>query len=143
MASLLFFPVLNSCIEIALGNEEVIEKDIAKLTSKIIDHIEKYYPDTIEDNRINISEETRGEIVKKAESKIKIQAGIRRQVFKRDVWKCVSCGRRAEDNIILHIDHITPRSKGGKDEMNNYQTLCETCNIGKSNKDNTDLRKYK
>lgn len=143
LASLLFFPVLNSCIEIALGNEEVIEKDIAKLTSKIIDHIEKYYPDTIEDNRINISEETRGEIVTKAESKIKIQAGIRWQVFKRDVWKCVSCGRRAEDNIILHIDHIIPRSKGGKDEMNNYQTLCETCNIGKSNKDNTDLRKYK
>lgn len=64
-------------------------------------------------------------------------------MFKRDEWKCVACGRSTEDKIILHIDHILPRSKGGKNEMTNYQTLCETCNIGKSNKDETDLRKAK
>ena len=48
--------------------------------------------------------------------------------------------RGAENNIILHVDHIIPRSKGGKDEMTNYQTLCDICTIGKSNKDDTDLR---
>ena len=67
--------------------------------------------------------------------------GVRWQVFQRDNWKCVACGRSAEDGIILHVDHIMPRSKGGRDELDNYQTLCNVCNIGKSNKDETDLRK--
>ena len=49
--------------------------------------------------------------------------------------------RSAENEIILHVDHITPRYKGGRDELDNYQTLCNICNIGKSNKDETDLRK--
>ncbi|OIP00735.1 MAG: hypothetical protein AUJ97_07710 [Bacteroidetes bacterium CG2_30_32_10] len=73
-------------------------------------------------------------------NRIKVMPGIRWQVFKRDNWRCVACGQSADDNVILHIDHIIPRSKGGKDEINNYQTLCETCNIGKSNKDDTNLR---
>ncbi len=44
-------------------------------------------------------------------------------------------------DLILHVDHIIPRSKGGKDELDNYQTLCHICNIGKSNKNDTNLRK--
>ena len=67
-------------------------------------------------------------------------SGVRWQVFKRDNWKCVACGRSAEDGSILHVDHILPRSKGGRDEINNYQTLCFVCNIGKSDGDDTDLR---
>lgn len=31
-------------------------------------------------------------------------------------------------------DHILPRSLGGKDEQNNYQTMCEPCNKTKGNK---------
>jgi 5-methylcytosine-specific restriction endonuclease McrA len=46
----------------------------------------------------------------------------------------------AKEGAILHVDHIIPRSKGGKDEMDNYQTLCHKCNIGKSNKSQIDLR---
>lgn len=75
-----------------------------------------------------------------AERKVKIMPAIRWQVFQRDNWRCVSCGRGSEDGIILHVDHITPRSKGGKDNLLNYQTLCNICNLGKSNKDDTDLR---
>ena len=52
----------------------------------------------------------------------------------------MACGRRAHDGIILHIDHILPRSKGGPDAFENYQTLCNLCNGGKSNRDATDLR---
>lgn len=33
----------------------------------------------------------------------------------------------------LHVDHIKPWSKGGTTEYGNLQTLCEKCNLGKSN----------
>jgi 5-methylcytosine-specific restriction endonuclease McrA len=61
-------------------------------------------------------------------------------VFQRDDWRCVACGRDAGAGIILHVDHIVPRSRGGHDAVANYQTLCHLCNIGKSNRDDTDLR---
>lgn len=39
-----------------------------------------------------------------------------------------------EDDVTLEVEHIIPVSKGGKTGMKNLQTLCETCNRGKSNK---------
>jgi len=69
-----------------------------------------------------------------------IRAGKWWEVLARDKWKCLSCGRTArEDGILLEVDHIIPRSKGGTDDIGNLQTLCKKCNIGKSNKDTTKL----
>lgn len=63
-------------------------------------------------------------------------------VLARDNWTCCSCGRSSkEEGIILEVDHIVPRSKGGSDDIGNLQSLCKKCNIGKSNKDATDLRR--
>lgn len=59
---------------------------------------------------------------------------MRYDVLKRDGFKCVICGRGAQDGVKLHVDHIKPIAKGGKTEMSNLQTLCETCNWGKSDK---------
>ena len=60
--------------------------------------------------------------------------GMRYDVMKRDGFRCVLCGMSAKDGAILHVDHIIPVSKGGKTTMDNLRTLCEKCNIGKSNK---------
>lgn len=30
-------------------------------------------------------------------------------------------------------DHIIPKSKGGIDDLSNYQTMCERCNKEKGN----------
>ncbi len=56
------------------------------------------------------------------------------RVLNRDSFRCRSCGRSpaAEYGVILHIDHITAWSKGGRTEDKNLQTLCERCNLGKS-----------
>ena len=59
---------------------------------------------------------------------------MRYDVMKRDGFRCVLCGMSSKDGAILHVDHIIPVSKGGKTVMSNLRTLCERCNLGKSNK---------
>lgn len=59
---------------------------------------------------------------------------LRYQVLKRDHFKCCACGASpAKDpSVELHIDHIIPWSKGGETTIENLQTLCSRCNLGKS-----------
>lgn len=57
---------------------------------------------------------------------------LRFDVMRRDGFRCKYCGRSEADGVKLHIDHIKPVSKGGKTEMSNLQTLCDECNLGKS-----------
>lgn len=61
---------------------------------------------------------------------------LRDDVFVRDNYTCQSvgpdgrkCGRVGTD---MEVDHIKPRSQGGKDEMENLQTLCELCHAMKT-----------
>lgn len=58
---------------------------------------------------------------------------LRYQVLKRDCFKCCICGASpAKDSSVeLHVDHIIPWSKGGETVMDNLQTLCSRCNLGK------------
>ena len=59
---------------------------------------------------------------------------LRYQILKRNNFKCCACGASpAKDpSVELHIDHIVPYSKGGKTIIENLQTLCSKCNLGKS-----------
>lgn len=61
---------------------------------------------------------------------------LRYIVLERDRHKCRSCGSSPADdgNVKLEIDHIIPWSKGGESVLNNLQTLCRACNIGKGNR---------
>lgn len=60
---------------------------------------------------------------------------LRHLVMKRDNFSCVQCGASPAHTTgtTLHVDHILPYSKGGTNTLPNLQTLCHTCNIGKSN----------
>ena len=69
----------------------------------------------------------------------KIPAGLRYEVLKRDGGECVVDGRKPPE-WTLHIDHIVPLSKGGKTTLDNLQTLCAECNLGKGNRDDRDWR---
>lgn len=56
---------------------------------------------------------------------------------------CNACGRsRADHGIVVHVDHIQPRSKHPllALEITNLQVLCEDCNMGKGNRDDIDWR---
>ena len=63
-----------------------------------------------------------------------VSDSLRYDILQRDNFKCVICGASAKQGARLHIDHIIPISKGGKSVPENLRTLCERCNIGKSNK---------
>lgn len=56
--------------------------------------------------------------------------------------KCQCCGRSRKDGVVIHVDHIKPRSKfpALALTLTNLQVMCDDCNIGKSNKDDTDWR---
>ena len=67
---------------------------------------------------------------------------LRYFVLKRDNGICQLCGRGRKDGVVLHVDHIVPLSVDWSKRLdpNNLQTLCEDCNLGKSNKDCIDWR---
>lgn len=60
---------------------------------------------------------------------------LRFKILQRDNFKCCACGASpAKDpSVELQVDHIIPWSKGGETVMENLQTLCSKCNLGKSN----------
>lgn len=64
-----------------------------------------------------------------------INLRLRFLVMKRDNFKCRICGRSpaTTPGVELHIDHIIPWSKGGETTIDNLQTLCSDCNLGKGN----------
>lgn len=59
---------------------------------------------------------------------------LRFDILSRDNYSCQICGSTAQDGVKLHVDHIHPVSKGGKTIPSNLQTLCDRCNMGKSDK---------
>lgn len=54
-------------------------------------------------------------------------------VLHRDNSTCQRCGASKRDGVKLHVDHKTPVSLGGKSNIDNLWTLCESCNLGKKN----------
>lgn len=60
----------------------------------------------------------------------KIPAVTRREVLRRDHHTCQYCGSTRQ----LTIDHVIPRSKGGKHTWDNVVTACERCNSRKGDR---------
>ena len=54
----------------------------------------------------------------------------RNRIYKRDNYQCVYCG----SNKSLTLDHVVPKSRGGKNEWTNLVTSCFKCNLKKSNR---------
>jgi 5-methylcytosine-specific restriction endonuclease McrA len=54
----------------------------------------------------------------------------RYNIYKRDGHKCVYCGSKKD----LTLDHVTPKSKGGKNTWKNLVTCCGSCNVKKGDR---------
>jgi hypothetical protein len=78
-------------------------------------------------------QESRSKVRPETTSPRSISLTLRYKVLSRDHFRCVACGRSpAKDpSVELHVDHITPWSRGGPTELWNLRALCSSCNLGK------------
>ena len=60
-----------------------------------------------------------------------ISEQTRQAILDRDNCRCRACG--FSDSLTMEVDHITPRSRGGSDSLDNLQALCHFCNNVKDN----------
>ena len=51
----------------------------------------------------------------------------RQNIFKRDAHQCQYCGTHED----LTLDHVMPKSRGGKSSWDNLVTACKSCNSKK------------
>ena len=58
-------------------------------------------------------------------SHFRLQKTDRERIFHLGLW--------SDDGIEMTKDHIVPKSFGGYDHIDNMQTMCEECNVLKSN----------
>jgi len=63
----------------------------------------------------------------------------KRNVLIRDRFKCAYCGARREK---LSIDHIIPKSRGGKMTFDNCVAACKPCNLKKGGRTPNEARMY-
>lgn len=68
-----------------------------------------------------------------------VSGTLRYEVLKSAKFRCELCGVPADERA-LEVDHITPRNKGGADDIANLQALCYSCNAMKRDRDATDFR---
>lgn len=60
----------------------------------------------------------------------------RNRIYKRDNYECIYCGSSRH----LTLDHVIPKSRGGKNDWNNLVTSCQKCNLKKADKTPEEAR---
>lgn len=60
-----------------------------------------------------------------------ISKRLRFEIYKRDKFTCVYCGRSVPE-VVLTLDHVEAHASGGADDATNLVTACWDCNAGKS-----------
>jgi len=62
----------------------------------------------------------------------------RNRIFRRDNHECVYCGSKKD----LTIDHVIPRSRGGRNTWTNLVACCQKCNLKKGDKTPEEARMH-
>jgi 5-methylcytosine-specific restriction endonuclease McrA len=71
----------------------------------------------------------------------KVPSDRKREVWRRDNYRCRYCkapvcnpSEDAPPHLWATVDHVRPRSKGGKNDKRNLVTACQRCNGAKADK---------
>ena len=57
---------------------------------------------------------------------------IRIKALKRDNYQCQECKRQGRIKEAQMVDHVIPKKQGGSLELDNLQSLCNSCHATKS-----------
>ena len=60
----------------------------------------------------------------------------RNRIYRRDNYCCVYCGSQRN----LTLDHVIPKSRGGRNEWTNLVTSCSKCNLKKADRTPEEAR---
>jgi len=67
-------------------------------------------------------------LVRRGPSRIPLN---RRNILRRDRYTCQYCGRQGGE---LTVDHVLPRSRGGRSTWENLVAACRSCNLKKGDR---------
>ncbi len=73
-------------------------------------------------------------MIKRPRPKVRL---TRKEIFARDGWQCVYCGRQTRD---LTLDHVMPRHRGGPHTWENLVSACKPCNHRKAGRTPAEAR---
>lgn len=138
------FPWFRAITDLSVGNKPTLEQDLEKYMNAWEEFGPPYlFPEMVEGITRGPSADQDADAVSNAKviSAPVLRDRRRWQVFVRDDFKCVNCGKTSHDGVQLEVDHKLPRSQGGTDEIDNLQVLCRICNSGKSDTSSHDLTK--
>ena len=62
------------------------------------------------------------------------QQVTRKNILVRDGYRCMYCGAKKRDGSELELEHIIPKSKGGKNTWENLVAACAPCNRRKNDR---------
>jgi 5-methylcytosine-specific restriction endonuclease McrA len=89
-----------------------------------IEQVEKYGATIISPRRICIHHK----LEKSTQSKLNTSKKFKQKILVRDNYTCFYCGEYGNT-----VDHLLPKSKGGKNTNENCVCACEDCNFRKDN----------
>ncbi len=56
----------------------------------------------------------------------------RKLALARDSYLCQPCLSKGRPTEATQVDHITPKAKGGTDDLENLQSICDDCHKAKT-----------
>jgi hypothetical protein len=62
---------------------------------------------------------------------LRLPMALRLRAFEKDRYCCTRCGASPANDrrVVLHVDHIFPRARGGFTGLDNLRVLCRPCNL--------------
>lgn len=89
------------------------------------------YNPSAEVTKANRKHEADRKVASRARQKGGADNSLRAEVLERDSYTCHYCHRTSDEGVIIGIDHVIPRSKGGPHTLNNLVACCNSCNSRK------------
>jgi 5-methylcytosine-specific restriction endonuclease McrA len=72
------------------------------------------------------------EVLKAANPRLYLSASEKKRLFARENYTCQICGIKTDPGLRgIQADHKMPLSRGGTHKFDNWQSLCNECNVAK------------